>query len=80
MDLQTTGKHIRYSVSAMPDPNGMQERDPTKGLTYEESGRNIGRKKSGRRGTGGLLEGMRRSVSNRNGGSQMMLDIKTEWK
>ena len=71
-------ERIRCSVSAKPGPNGKQERDPTKGLTFEESGRCGGNEKKGRRGTGGLLEGARRSVSNRNGGSQMMLDIKTE--
>ena len=66
------------SVSAKPSPSGKQERDPTKGLTFEELGRYSGNKEKGRRGTGGLSKGARRSVSNRNGGSQMMLDIKTE--
>lgn len=30
---------MRCSVSAKPGLNGKQERDPTKGLTYEELGR-----------------------------------------
>ena len=38
-------KRKRYSVSAKPGPNGKQERDPTKGLTYEELSRDGGRKR-----------------------------------
>ena len=36
---------MRYSASAKPGLNGKQERDPTKGLTYEELSRDIGRKR-----------------------------------
>ena len=40
-----TGRH-RGSASAKPSLKGKQESDPTKGLTYEELGRNNGRKKT----------------------------------
>ena len=33
----------RYSVSAKPQPERKQEGNPTKGLTYEELGRNNGK-------------------------------------
>ncbi len=38
-----------------PARTAEQESDPTRGLTYEELGRNNGNKKGGRRRTGGLL-------------------------
>ena len=84
------GRNLRGIEEGKPDlsggfrqrkaagPGKQQERDPTKGPHIWGVCRNHGVKMDGRRGTGGLLEGMRRSVSNRNGGSHMMLDNKTE--
>ena len=49
-------------------------------LTYEELGRNNGNKKMVVEELEDCRREMRRSVSNRNGGSHMMLDNKTEQK
>ena len=53
----TTRGQTVFSERKAADPTGKQEGNPTKGLTYEELGRNNGKKKDGRRRTGGLLEG-----------------------
>ena len=70
----------RYSVSAKPQPERKQEGNPTKGLTYEESGRNNGNKRTVVEELEDCRRGMERSVSSRNGGNHMMLDNKNEQK
>lgn len=56
------------------------EGEPTKGLTYEELGRNNGSRARSWKNWRITGRKMARSVSNRNGGSHMMLDNKTEQK
>ena len=46
-----------FSQRDAANPEGKQEGNPTKGLTYEESGRNNGNEKDGRGRTGGLPKG-----------------------
>ena len=43
---EVTGGQAVFSQRKAADPTGKQEGDPTKGLTYEELGRNNGNKKS----------------------------------
>lgn len=76
----TTRGQTVFSERKAADPTGKQEGNPTKGLTYEELGRKNGSKMMVVEELEDCRREMRRSVSNRNGGSHMMLDNKTEQK
>ena len=76
---EVTGGQAVFSQRKAADPTGKQEGDPTKGLTFEESAVIMAGEL--------VVEELEdcwtedgRSVSNRNGGSHMMLDNKNEQK
>ena len=54
--INPTGAAVSVSAKRQ-NPEGKAKGIRPKGLTYEELGRNNGKKKDGRRRTGGLLEG-----------------------
>ena len=69
------------SVSAKrQNPEGSTKGIRPRGLTHEELRRNNGKEEMVVEELSGCRRGVRRSVSNRNGGNHMMLDNKNEQK
>ena len=77
--INPTGAAVSVSAKRQ-NPEGKAKGIRPKGLTYEELGRKNGSKMMVVEELEDCRREMRRSVSNRNGGSHMMLDNKTEQK
>ena len=77
--INPTGAAVSVSAK-LQNPEGKAKGIRPKGLTYEELGRKNGSKMMVVEELEDCRREMRRSVSNRNGGSHMMLDNKSEQK